>query len=221
MIRIFLVCLIMLIPGRGDLYAETSRSILIDDFEQGLAGWQEKKFLDHTDYSIVSSAVGGRVLQAVSNGKASGLIKKISYSTNTFPVLTWRWKISHTLVSGNALTKEGDDYAARVYVIFPHWIKPLSRSINYIWANRLEVGQAVPNTYFSRAVMVAVESGNDKAGRWVVETRNVFEDYRHLFGEDPPQAGGIAIMTDTDNTGEHAEAWYDDIRILSNESARL
>lgn len=34
-----------------------------------------------------------------------------------------------------------------------------------------------------------------------------------LFGEEPPLAGGIAIMTDTDNTGESATAYYDDIRI--------
>lgn len=33
------------------------------------------------------------------------------------------------------------------------------------------------------------------------------------FGEEPPQVEGIAIMTDTDNTGESAIAYYDDIKI--------
>jgi hypothetical protein len=48
----------------------------------------------------------------------------------------------------------------------------------------------------------------------VVEKRNVLEDYRRVFGLDPPKAGAIAIMTDTDNTGEEAVAYYGPIRIL-------
>ena len=61
--------------------------------------------------------------------------------------------------------------------------------------------------------MVAVESGNENVGKWITEHRNVYKDFKALFGEEPPAAGGIAIMTDTDNTGESATAYYDDIRI--------
>jgi hypothetical protein len=61
--------------------------------------------------------------------------------------------------------------------------------------------------------MVAVESGQANAGAWLAERRNVYEDFKKLFGEEPPPAGGIAVMTDTDNTGESAVAYYDDIRI--------
>ena len=63
-------------------------------------------------------------------------------------------------------------------------------------------------------MMIAVESGSAQTGRWVVEKRNVLEDYRRVFGTDPPKAGAIAIMTDTDNTGEEAVAYYGPIRIL-------
>ena len=62
--------------------------------------------------------------------------------------------------------------------------------------------------------MIAVETGSTRTGRWVVEKRNVLEDYRRVFGLDPPKAGAIAIMTDTDNTGEEAVAYYGPIRIL-------
>jgi hypothetical protein len=61
--------------------------------------------------------------------------------------------------------------------------------------------------------MVAVESGTERVGEWLVERRNVLADYRRLFGEEPPAVGAIAIMTDTDNTGASAEAWYDDLQI--------
>jgi hypothetical protein len=66
--------------------------------------------------------------------------------------------------------------------------------------------------------MIAVESGPERTGKWVEEEVNVLEDYRRHFGEDPPRVGAIAIMTDTDNTGERATAWYGPIRILSGSS---
>jgi hypothetical protein len=86
-----------------------------------------------------------------------------------------------------------------------------TKAINYIWANRLPQGESLPNAFTSNAVMVAVESGDGKAGTWVTEERNVYEDYRALFGEDPPAIDAIALMTDTDNTGGEAEAYYGDI----------
>jgi hypothetical protein len=51
-------------------------------------------------------------------------------------------------------------------------------------------------------------------GQWLDEKRNLLEDYRKRFGEDPPKAGAVAIMTDTDNTGEQAVAWYGPVRLL-------
>lgn len=185
--------------------------LVIDRFDGDLSAWEVQVFQGETTYRIVQEPDGTPVLMADSQAAASGLVKKITFDPSDYPILTWRWKIEHTLEKGDARTKEGDDYAARVYVIFPHWIKPLTRSINYIWANRLPQGEAVPNAFFSRAMLLAVQSGNDYAGQWLREERNIVEDYRRLFGGEPPQAGAIAIMTDTDNTGEAVRAWYADL----------
>jgi hypothetical protein len=59
--------------------------------------------------------------------------------------------------------------------------------------------------------MIAAESGSDRAGLWVYEHRDVRADYRWLFGEEPGRVDAVAIMTDTDNTGTNATAWYGDI----------
>ena len=56
-----------------------------------------------------------------------------------------------------------------------------------------------------------MKSGSAMAGQWVSVQRNIIADYRRAFGEDPPTVGAIAIMTDTDQTGESALAWYADI----------
>jgi hypothetical protein len=69
-------------------------------------------------------------------------------------------------------------------------------------------------------MLVAVESGNGNAGKWVNEERNIYEDYRKFFGEEPPLLGAVALMTDTDNTGEEAVAWYGDITLVSQEAPR-
>lgn len=188
-----------------------SEPLVVDSFEHDLNPWEVQTFKGETTYRIIDDMDGNSVLFAESHASASGLIKRIKINPESYSVLKWRWKIEGVLDKGDARTKEGDDYAARVYVIFPHWIKPLTRTINYIWANQLPVGKAVANPYFSRAMMLAVESGGGKAGQWVSEERNIINDYRRLFGEDPPEIGGVAIMTDTDNTGGSAQAWYDDL----------
>ena len=71
----------------------------------------------------------------------------------------------------------------------------------------------VPNPYTDKTMMVAVNSGNEQAGKWVTVERDIVADYRKAFGEAPPPLVGIAIMSDSDNTGETATAWYGDIRL--------
>lgn len=191
----------------------TKDSILIDDFQQGLQKhWKIKRFKGETIYRVVNTETGN-VLMAVSRASASGLIYEIVYDPKEYPILSWRWKVENIISKGNATVKEGDDYAARVYVVFPHWFPPKTKSINYIWANRIPKGTVIPNKFYSKAIMIAVESGKENTGKWIKEERNVYEDFRSFFGSEPPKAGAIAIMTDTDQTGEHAIAYYDDIVI--------
>ena len=205
LIPIFAIC----IPLNGI----AGEVIVIDNFENGLKPqWERKAFKEETRYSVVTGE-SGHLLKAESNASASALIYKYKYNLKDFPILSWRWRVETTIKKGDEAKKVGDDYAARVYVIFPNWLPPLTKSINYIWANKLPKGQHVPNPFYSKAVMMAVESGNENVGKWITERRNVYEDFKALFGEEPPAAGGIAIMTDTDNTEESATAYYDDIMI--------
>lgn len=205
--------LLLLLAGSLSALFAIQESIIIDDFEHGLKpGWEEKEFKGKTVYRVVPEGQG-QVLRAESKGTASGLVLKYEYDVKEFPVLSWRWKVSNIINKGDERIKEGDDYAARVYIVLPHWIPFKTRSINYIWANKLGLGECVPNAFYAKAMMCAVQSGKEKTGTWITEQRNVYEDFRRLFNEEPPKAGAIAIMTDTDQTGESATAWYDDIRI--------
>jgi hypothetical protein len=181
---------------------------------EGLTGWEPKIFKGSTQY-LLQQENGRAVVKAVSHAAASGMIRKIHFDPSTYRYLRWSWKIAHTIKAGDETAKAGDDYAARLYVIFPGRFFWQMKAINYIWANRLPVGEHVQNSFATGAQMLAVESGNAKAGQWVSEERDLLADYRLLFGTDPQAADAIAIMTDTDNTGESAEAWYGEISLAT------
>ncbi len=190
-------------------------SVIIDDFEAGLSPkWEIKSFVGETSYEVVRDG-DNRVLKAHTEGNASGLVYKLKLELDEFPVLVWRWKVEGVFEDGDARVKSRDDYPARVYVVFPGWIPLFTRSINYIWANKLPKGESLPSTFYSKSIMVALQSGNDRAGEWVTERRNVVEDYKKLFGTSPPKISAIAIMTDADQTGATATAYYDDLRFES------
>ncbi len=189
------------------------RTLLVDDFEAGLRpGWKERSFEGHTLYEVVPEG-DNRVLRAESRGTASGLIYEVSFDPGEYPILAWRWKVENLVEASDPTRKAGDDYPARVYVVFPHWFFPKTRSLNYIWATDFPVDRPIPNSFVSNAVMIAVRSGPGDVGRWVEERRDIVADFRAAFGSDPPRAGAIAVMTDTDQTGTRAVAYYDDIRL--------
>jgi hypothetical protein len=177
---------------------------------EGLTGWESKSFKGTTEYRVIKED-GRTVVKATSRDAASGMIRKISFQPSKHRYLRWSWKVAGTVRGGDEKLKSGDDYAARLYVIFPGRFFWQTKAINYIWANKLAKGESIPNAFTSNAGMIAVESGNSHAGQWLTEERDLLADYRTLFNIEPPEAEAIAIMTDTDNTGGTAEAWYGDI----------
>ncbi len=184
----------------------------VGHFSRGdLTGWQEKTFSGETDYQLFRLN-NHTSLRARSNGTASGRFKQVAIDLGATPVMHWSWKVDNLLQGIDERTKAGDDYPARVYVVFSgglfFW---RTRAINYVWSNNQPVGTTWSNAFTGNAKMVAVESGAENLGQWVSEQRNIAEDYRRLFGKEPGRVDAVAIMTDTDNSGQHASAWYGDI----------
>jgi len=190
------------VPGPG-------KDIQVGRFSVGdLSGWSDKPFKGKTVYTLE-----GGVLKARSVKSASGLIKKLSVDTRKYPKLSWSWRIDHSLKREDIKSKKGDDFAARVYVIFPRTFFWRMRAINYVWANKMAKGSEAVSPYTANSVIIALQSGDEKAGTVVQEERDIREDYRRIFGEEPPLLGGVAILTDTDDTQDEATAWYGDITL--------
>lgn len=188
---------------------------LIDDFHAGKGpGWESKSFKGETRYYPAVEA-GVPCLRAESSASASGLFYKIDYNAVKEPILTWSWKVDNIIAKGDARTKTGDDYPARIYVVFPSLLFWKTKALNYVWATSLSEGTVLPNAFTSNAMMVAVESGPAHIGQWRTYRRNIYQDFQKYFGGEPPAVGAIAIMTDTDNTGEKAAACYGPILVES------
>jgi hypothetical protein len=197
------------------------------------AEWKPLTFKNiekHTFYTLARDG-DAVVVKAESRASASGLIREIKINSKEYQIIQWRWKVGNILKKGDVRKKEGDDYPARLYITFEYDPKKLTfverakyglvkalygqypplAAINYIWESLSPKGIMVPNPFTDRVMMFAVESGEEKLNQWVNEERNVYEDYKKAFGEEPPMISGVAIMTDTDNTGESAVAFYGDI----------
>lgn len=59
--------------------------------------------------------------------------------------------------------------------------------------------------------MIALNSGATGLGRWFNHKRDLRDDLRRVFGEDITQVDAIALMTDADDHGGVARAYYGDI----------
>jgi hypothetical protein len=198
-------------------------------------GWEALTFprvSRHTRYTVVRDGPGF-VLRAESDASASGLYRPLDLDPRVHRVLSWRWKVEGVLARSDPRRKAGDDYTARVYVAFRYdpagagaWERarygafrllygryPPGLALNYVWESRLPAGTVLDNAYSARAKVVVVRSGAAQAGTWVSETRDIYADYRRIVGGEPPRIEGVALMTDTDDTGERAVAYYDAITL--------
>lgn len=232
----------------SDLQAQSSPVMEVGKFSASgaggtlPAGWKPLTFKNtekHTVYTLVKEG-DTVVVKAESKASASGLIREIKVDPQEYPIVEWRWKVKNILKKGDVRQKEGDDYPARLYITFEYDPQRLSfmerakyglvkalygqypplAALNYIWESQAAQGTMVPNPFTARAMMIVVQSGGEKLNQWVTEERNLYADYKKAFGEEPPAISGVAIMTDTDNTGESAVAYYGDIVLKKAGSIR-
>lgn len=178
----------------------------------GLSGWTNKSFKGSTNYQLVTDE-DVQVLQAASNNNASGLFFKQRINLEQTPYLNWRWKISSRLQGNDELSKLGDDYCARIYVVVDGGLlRWRSKALNYVWSGQTEAEATWPNAFLpGNAMMLATRTANDPLDTWLTEKRNVREDLRKVYGKDITHIDIVALMTDTDNTGQEVTAYYGDI----------
>jgi hypothetical protein len=201
-----------------------------EQLPDGWRRWTLSKFKKPTKYKLVVDD-GRTVVKAYADASASGLVHRLNIDPREFPVLNWQWKTTELIKAADNRAKHLEDSPVRVVVTFAGDMDKLNfddrmfydnirvltgqqlpyATLMYIWENRVPVNTVLPNLHTTRIKMIVAESGREKVGLWQDMMRNVYEDYRRAFGEEPGRITSVAVMTDTDNTGENVHAYYGDI----------
>jgi hypothetical protein len=187
--------------------------VVIADFSLGTnsagipTGWQLKEKSGKADLSVVKDD-GATALRLRSRDTSFSLQKEVRIDLRQYPLLTWKWKVT-SLPAGGDFRKSGtDDQAAQLFVAFSK-----TRAIVYIWDTTAPQGTtgnaAAP--FFMSIKAVVIRSGAADTGKWITESRNVYDDYKKLFGEEPGPVGGMRIQINSQHTGTSAESYFADV----------
>lgn len=175
----------------------------------------------HNQFSLAAEPNGNHYLRAESAQSSSAKGVYLRFSPSRCPHVSWRWTVSNVVEAADLTRKEGDDGAAKLYVVFagPSRWNPLdTRILVYLWDNAAPVGGVYKNAWLpEKERMVILESGKAKVGQWVVEQVHLLDDFKRAFpNEAPGDVKGLAFLADTDNTRSRVSAGFDDLMIRCN-----
>ncbi len=233
---LFLTCVPFVQAGKSE------RKVLFREDFNDLSGWSRfffPKIKKHTKYYIESSP-DGSFLKTESFGSASAILYKKEFNVYEFPWLRFKVLVKNVYKAGDAKKKSGDDYPIRIYVMFKYdpgkagfWERikyktakvlygeyPPYASLNYIWANKRHKEAVLENKYTSRAQMIPFGQGKEGLGQWIEVEVNMVDDYERAFEKRPPAVARIAIMNDSDNTGEKAVSLVDYLEVADRPVAK-
>ena len=162
---------------------------------------------------VVEQDDTGKVLHLKSRSDSSTIAKEVKVNVKDTPILQWRWK-AVTLPQGGDSRKEAtDDQALQLYLTFERFPSfARSRIIGYIWDSTAPEGLIVKSEKSRLVTYIVVRSGPQHLGKWLTESRNVYEDYKRIYGEEPDEpVKGLAIATDSDDTKSSAEGYLGEI----------
>ena len=189
-----------------------------------------------TKYALVrDDELGSTVLEGSANAAAGALIYRFDGDARISSVLRFKWKPGSLITSSDPRTKGGDDYVARIYVTFAvdperasvkekaenavahvlYGETPPHAALSYVFTHKAALGAVITSPYTQRVKKIVVDADPASIGKWKSFSRDIYDDYKRAFGDEPTRISGIAIMVDTDNTGESTSARFGDITLSS------
>ena len=195
-------------------------SVLIEDWSKQTVGktgvpdgwkaqnWGSPKY----DFRIVADG-DRKVLHMKSDNEGSTINKEVKIDLRAHPVVEWRWKAVALPKGADSRKKETDDQAVQLYVAFPRFPTAVrSRIIGYVWDTTAPAGLIAKSEKTGTVTYVIVRSGAADLGKWLTESRNVLEDYKKIYGEEPDDPGAVSFGIDSDDVKGTAESYMGEIR---------
>jgi hypothetical protein len=197
--------------------AGAADQVVIEDWSQypigtkGIPGqwkpqqWGSPKY----NFSIVADDTR-KVLHMLSANEGSTIARDIADKVNLkeTPVLEWSWKVTVLPSGANSCHKATDDQAAQVFIVWPRFPKEVrSRIIGYVWDTTAPIGTTCKSEKTGTVTYVVVRSGPADLGKWFTERRNVVEDFKKIYGEDPDAPAALSIAIDSNDTDSTSESF--------------
>ena len=207
------LCVLLMLCAATAAWA--ADQVVVEDWSQAPAGakgvppgwkgqsWGSPKY----DLTVVQED-GRKVLRLKSQNEGSTVSREIKGKVDlkATPVLEWSWKVGVLPKGGDSRKKATDDQAGQVYVAWPRFPEALrSRIIGYVWDTTAPVGTIVKSEKTSTVTYVVIRSGPAELGKWITERRNVAEDFRKIYGEEPDNPGAVSLAIDSNDTASVAE----------------
>ncbi len=171
------------------------------------AGWELKEKSGKADFAVVKD---GDITAARfrSANSSFSLQKEVKIDLKQFPIFTWKWKVTKLPAHGDLRNSETDDQAAQLFLSFSK-----NKAIVYIWDTTAPQG-LIENTSpvpLMTVKVVVLRSGPADERKWITESRNVYEDYKKLYGSEPPTVSGIRLQINSQHTKTSAESYFADV----------
>jgi hypothetical protein len=151
---------------------------------------------------------------------AFGIRKAMQVDPKEHPFLNWKWAVTRFPAGGDVRRKDSDDQAMQIYIAFKPSGFPANLNtplLGYIWDTEAPVGTTCRSTQANgdKVRYIVMRNKINKAGRWYTEKRNVYKDYRVVFGDinggEPPEIAGIVLYINSQRTQSGAEALIHDV----------
>jgi len=147
--------------------------------------------------------------------------KEINVDLRHTPWLVWQWKVTALPEQGDFTRTEQDDQPAQLILAFSKSFWEIRKSVSYIWGNTFPIGTMEDTAAGALLPLidlkaVVVRSGETDMDTWISESRNVFEDYKQLYGKEPESVVGIRIQINSQHTKAQAESLWGRIAFRSN-----
>ncbi len=211
-----------------------SQAITIDDFESYTDGslptrwkylyerrlvWVEPSHMRENETFFVGEEPGNKFLRTYTHGEAVHLTmanekEGFDWDVRTHPVLQWDWRALQLPRGAREDDESLNDTGLALYVIFSFegFIIKRPKAIKYTYSSSLPVGTVLKQ---DKLRVIVVANGADGFGDWMSVRRNVVEDYRNVFGDDPPSRPlSIRLWSDSDNTRSYGEGDFDNIALM-------
>lgn len=170
--------------------------------------------------ATVTSDGERKVLHLTCLNSSFAVERTLTVIPREYPLVSWEWKAVKLPASGDLRERGRNDQAMQIMFVFEG-----NRVISYVWDSNAPEGtisdESIGWPFNLRVKVLVVKSGHGDIDSWLTATRNIYEDYKAFFHEEPHRLVGLRVQTNTQYTKDSAEGFVGKISFSRNYRAAV